>query len=274
MFADLHIHTDASDGTYSPETVLRLAAQNGVKLLSVCDHERLQGSKKALALAVGFHVRVIAGVEIDALWQGHDLHILGLDIDTENAALCDLVHKSRAALEGMSDVLLDKMAADGYPVSAAEFHMFAAPVGLGGWPALHYLEHKGVCASWQAAKAFYAKYHVRYEDAPFFPLGEVCAAIRGAGGCAILAHPGATKGFAAGPQDGFEDALRLLVDEGVQGLECHYPTHGEELTAYYRSLCDKYGLYISAGSDCHGEESHAVGCLQTPISALRLPFAG
>ena len=275
MYADLHVHTSHSDGELAPAQVVGRAKAAGVSLLAICDHNLLSGSLEAAPLAARVGIRLVYGVEIDSLWRGVDLHVLGLNVDPEEPGLVRLARESRDALDGMSDTLLRRMRADGLPVSVEEFRARPAgwSQGLGGWPALHYLVDKGLAASWRQAVAYYGKYQVGYAQAPFHSLSESCAAIRGAGGVAILAHPGDTPGLAAGPGTGFDQTLEELAALGVQGLECHYPSHDEGMTAYFLGLCRERGLYISAGSDCHSaSEAPQIGCLRVREEELNLPF--
>lgn len=127
MYADLHVHTSHSDGELAPAQVVGRAKEAGVSLLAICDHNLLSGSLEAAPLAARVGIRLVYGVEIDSLWRGVDLHVLGLNVDPEEPGLVRLARESRDALDGMSDTLLRRMRADGLPVSVEEFR--ARPAG-------------------------------------------------------------------------------------------------------------------------------------------------
>lgn len=271
MKADLHIHSVVSDGSYTPSQILAKAKENGVGVLAVCDHDLLEGTRETLRLAKTFGVRAIAGIELDSLYHGVDFHILGLNVDPQNPALCHAAKQNRAALDGMNDDLIRAMRLDGYAVSLPEFRMFTYDHALGGWDALHYLVHKGLAKDVYDAMRYYKTYSIAYGSAPFYAADEVCAVIKAAGGVPILAHPG-VDAYPAGEEP--LAVLRALVTLGIEGLECYYPKHTLEQTKSYLALCEELDLSVTAGSDCHGPFSGGeIGSTDTDIRQLRLPFA-
>ena len=113
-FVDMHIHTVYSDGTYSPEDVVRHALADGAELISVCDHNAVKGTLEVMLLAKAAGLEYIPGVEIDALWRDIDVHVLCYGADFENKALMDIIGDARFRLDDMSTQLLLRMRKD-YP---------------------------------------------------------------------------------------------------------------------------------------------------------------
>lgn len=266
-YADLHIHSTASDGTLSPEEIVRLCVENGVGALSVTDHDAVEGTLRAAPLARAAGLVYISGVEIDSLWRGRDVHVLCYGADLENGALLTCIREARARMDGMSDALLERMLKDFPALSKEEYAAFERDKTLGGWKMLHYLLFKGVTRSMTDGMRFYGRYGVSYAEAGFRPTAEVTSIIRAAGGKAILAHPGVTlRGEANFPR-----ALEELAEEGADGLECWYPAHSRDVRETCLSLCRRRKLLVSAGSDCHGSfQDTQIGQTKTDMGDVSL----
>ena len=266
-YADLHIHSTCSDGTLAPEAIVRIAVEAGVGAISVTDHDAVEGTLRAEPLARAAGLLYVHGVEIDTLWEGRDVHVLAYGADFENARLMGIIREARACMDAMSDRLLARMRADFPALDAAEYADFQRDVSLGGWKLLHYLMEKGVTRAMTEGMRFYAQYGVTYAQAGFRPVSEVTAAIRAAGGKAVLAHPGVTLARA----ENFPRALCRLADEGVDGVECYYPEHSREVEQICLSLCARRGLLVTAGSDCDGafQKTH-IGERKTPMDKVSL----
>ncbi len=270
-YVDLHIHSTVSDGTLTPESIVRLCRQNGVGALSVTDHDAVEGTLAAAPLARKAGLWYVPGVEIDSLWQGRDVHVLCYGADLGNEALLACVRDARARMDQMSDALLERMLKDFPTLSKEEYAAFERDPALGGWKMLHYLLFKGVTRSMTEGMRFYAQYGVTYADAGFLPTSEVARRIREAGGRAVLAHPGVTL---RGERD-FARALARLMDEGLDGAECFYPLHSRDVRETCLSLCRRRGALVTAGSDCHGGfQDTQIGQTKTQLSDVSLELLG
>lgn len=262
---DLHIHSVYSDGTMTPAEIVAEAVRCGVTALAVCDHNVIGGTLAAKPLAEAAGLTFLPGVEIDAMLMGRDAHILCYGADFTNRRLMDHIRHARARLDWMSDELLRRMLPDFPGLDYAEYEALSHDPRQGGWKLLQYLRLKGVTKSLDEALPYYFQYGVTYESAGFRPAEEVVRAIHAANGCAILAHPGVT--FKDEALEALEHA-RLI---GVDGAECHYPRHSKRLTWLLTEACDRHGLSVTAGSDCHGGYERArIGETNTPADALRL----
>lgn len=261
-YADLHVHSQASDGTRSPEEIILLARANGVGILSVADHNTLAAQARAKELCDRYDIRYIPAVELDALSGDEHFHILAYDYDPEDAAFRDFVSHVRFALDEISVRLIEKMSKDFRGISFKTYIDFPDMTGYGGWKALHYLVSRGAAASLSDGLRFYGEYDITYSKAGFPTIRTTCDRIRRAGGYAVLAHPG--QMIDTSSIEGFKNGIRNLIEQGVQGVECYYPAHTGDITDACLAVCREASLYITSGSDDHGSFG------QTEIGQMRI----
>ncbi len=268
-YADLHIHSIFSDGTYTPEEIVTRARARGAALISVCDHNAVAGTLAAEVLARAAGLGYIRGVEIDALHRGVDVHILCYGADLANEALLARIRHARARLDEMSAELLRRMRRDYSCLSQDEYEAFPHDSALGGWKMLQYMKAKGVTPDLRAGFAFYERYGVRYADAGFDSAEQIITCIHAAGGRAVLAHAGVT--FAWDTPDVLARATEDALDAGFDGAECYYPRHDAGVTRRLLDICARRALLVTAGSDCHGAFNRSEICqTRTPLEKLRL----
>lgn len=249
-YVDLHVHTWFSDSTLSPEAVVAEAVKNGVGLLAVADHEGFAGSEEALYLCARAGIRLIPAAEIECTQEGRQYHVLSLGVDLHNVPLRALAARNRALLDGMSDILITRMKGEYPRLSAEDFAAFKPDRLMGGWKGLQYLLARGVTSSLREGMPLYARYGIDYAQAGFPCLSNVVNAIHGAGGRAVLAHPGYTLRDLSTAD--MLRALSALFDAGLDGLECRYPTYTPEITRALTDFCRTRDAMRTAGSDCHG----------------------
>lgn len=268
-YADLHIHSYYSDGTMSPAEILAAAQAAGVGLLAIADHNVLEGSRELSSLCRGTGVHMIPAVELDCLYGGRNVHILGYGIDLDNEMFIKFVRENRAMLDLISVKLVEEMARSVPGVTPEDFAVFQYDRRLGGWKALQYFVYKGLACSLKDGLRFYSQFGVSYDAVGFPSAAEVCRAVGEAGGRPVLAHPGET--FDSADIGRFASELLELAELGAEGVECYYPTHSDEVTAACLGICDERGLLVTAGSDCHGGFGRAaVGETKTSVEKLRM----
>ncbi len=267
--ADLHIHSFYSDGTMSPEEILSEALAKGVGLLAISDHDILQGTLKLQKLCSEKDIKYISAVELDSLDQERDVHILGYGINLQDEEFCAFVKRNRDLLDEISIKLINKMQDEIEGITLTDFNSFNYDKKKGGWKALHYFMEKGLTKSLREGFTIYQKYDFPYDCVEFPSVGSVVQYIHNAGGKAILAHPGEVlKGIEIVE---FKKEVTRLVDLGLDGIECYYPTHSAVITDICLELCKDRNLLITAGSDCHGEfGSTRIGEMNIPIEWLNL----
>ena len=268
-FADMHIHSVYSDGTYTPEEIVRIARASGVELISVCDHNEVRGTLETLPLAQAAGLKCVNGVEIDAIFEGVDIHILCYGARLDDPELLTRIRHARAKLDGMSTELLARMKPNYPQLDAEEFDAWVHDTSRGGWKMLQYLQAKGVTANLMSAMPLYEHYGVTYAAAGFDAAETVIRAIHGAGGRAVLAHPGVV--FPTENLRSFASRVEAVMDLGLDGIECHYPRHSAGVARCCMDICRRRGAMITAGSDCHGAFNHnEIGQTRTPADALIL----
>ncbi len=268
-YADLHIHSCYSDGSYTPAEIIARAKQAGVRLLSVTDHNLVQGTLETAPLAAEAGLDFICGVEIDAMHDGRDIHILCYGANLSDPALLARIRHARRQLDEMNVELLRRMLPD-YPcLSLAEYEQLEHDSRRGGWKMLQYLQAKAVTGDLKAGMCYYDRYGVTYAEAGFDSAEAVVGAIHAADGRAVLAHPGVV--FPVDRLSIFEGHVQSALELGLDGVECYYPRHDASITRRCLDICNARGLLITAGSDCHGAFNHnQIGQTQTRISQLRL----
>lgn len=267
--ADLHIHSYYSDGTMSPEEILAGAIKKGVGLISLTDHDILEGTAELQELCLQEDIHYLPGVELDTLEKGINYHVLAYGINLKDVAFSSFVKGNRKRLDTVNSKLIEKMEKDVPTVSMSDYEAYRYDRRKGGWKALHYLMEKGFTVTLREGLAYYAKYECDYDCVDFPSIQTVCEQIHKAGGKAVLAHPGVS--ITEKDPVSFKNKLEELVDYGLDGIECYYMTHTEEITKLCLTLCEERDLIVTAGSDCHGSFGKAdIGDVNIPIRQLRL----
>lgn len=243
---DLHMHTTASDGRWTPETLVERIAALGIAAMAVADHDALDSVAPVAALAARRGIAVISGVEVTTRWDGRQWHLLVYGAPSEHGPLRALVDRQRQEHIDRANEAIGRLRRGGHAVPSLE----AAVAGRPPLPiyVMDALIRDGVADTMLAANRFVE----RRLGVPFYidvPLAEAVAAAHAAGGLAILAHPGRDEGAGILRP---EQLPRLLDHAPIDGLEVHYPTHTPAQVAEYASLADRHGLLRSCGSDSHG----------------------
>ncbi len=249
VVADLHAHTTASDGDFTPSGLVALAKQARVAALAVTDHDTLAGYPEAHATGEALGVRVVPGVECTAVWADRELHVLGLFVDPADAEfqahLAAVGRQRRARFLA----LVEALAGQGVAFTPGMVEGLADRVpSLGRRHVAGLLVRTGVAATWGEAFGVYLKAVLPgVPPTHFTPLAEVTRRVHAAGGVAVLAHPP----FA------FEAAQFAEVQaQGVDGLEAGHPSQLPGRAAELRGIARTLGLVVSAGSDFHATSPH------------------
>jgi predicted metal-dependent phosphoesterase TrpH len=261
---DLHLHTSASDGLSSPEELVTLAAAAGLRTIAVTDHDTTSSVAEVAALAARRGMSCVPGVEITAVHEGHDVHVLGYFLDTGSPALVRLLEDVRAARDGRAREIAERLANAGVPI---DIDALMPPSTAGR-----------AVARPQIARALVAAGHVgsvaeafdRFlsEGGPAYVAhrgpapADAIWAIACSGGVASLAHPGTL---------GRDYIIPELVAAGLTGLEAYHSAHDAATQARYLELAESHGLVATGGSDFHGpgtRRSEFFGVTALPPSAF------
>ncbi len=255
QFADLHVHTNLSDGSDSVHEVLALAARNNVEFLSVTDYNTVAAyTEDTFREADRLGVKLIPGVELDVIHEGKQYHMLGFGVDVKDKGLLDVCAHNADMQEVYNLELLRRMELDSLGVAEADYNGYEIPGGRGGWRLLNYLMDIGLTGSLLEGLKYYGQYGFKTNTIKFISLKEAIETVRGAGGVPILAHPGEQIPYNqyGGDNAGFWSELEGILQAGIEGVECIHPLHGFGLQRELLALCQERGLYISGGTDYHG----------------------
>ncbi len=246
---DLHVHSDVSDGTYTPTELVEYALQKGLTAMALTDHDTVDGVEEALRAAEGTGLELIPGVELSAEYRGRDIHILGLYLDYRS-------EKFRAYLQEFKDTrdmrnvkMAERLTAHKMPVTVEELKAEYGDAVLTRAHFAKFLKKKGFVNSYDEA-------FMRFlgDDKPCYvpreritPEGAV-KLIHEAKGIAVLAHP---LLYHLG-MDELEVLVKQLKSYGLDGIEAIYSMNKGRDERRMKELAEKYGLLITGGSDFHG----------------------
>lgn len=247
MGSDLHIHTNFSDGKFSPEEVVSMAKKLGLNYMAITDHDTVEGILNLYEN--GFYpsksINIIPGIEMSAASEKREIHILGYNIDIFNQELTDnLVEVSESRWTRFSEII-EKLNANGYDISETDVLTIAgASKSISRSHIARALVKKGVFKSVREA------FHEILDRGkpcyvPHFRLSveRIIEIIHNAGGIAVLAHPKLV----------YDDVLvEELLDLGLDGIEVFYPEHSNMDTAKFKNMAKKRNLIMTGGSDYHG----------------------
>lgn len=250
---DLHLHTTASDGRCTPAELVRRAAAAGVAVMAVTDHDTTAAVDAVQAAAGPLGVHAISGIEITAVADGRDVHVLGYFLDHSDSKLQAFLTDQREARVARVEAIGARLAALGLPVDVQTL-VEAARASAGssiGRPQLA----RALVAAGHAADVREAFDRWLGNDGPAFvpragsPPETVIQVIHDAGGVASLAHPGKTF---------VDERIPHLVAAGLDAVEAYHPDHDETLVARYVGIARRFGLMMTGGSDFHGDPSHGL----------------
>lgn len=249
LLADLHTHSTASDGQYSPAELVQLAKNRGVEALALTDHDTTDGLDEAEAAGQTLGVRVLRGIELGAK-EHRSLHLLGYGFSREAPHLMALCAKLRDGRDERKYRIVDFLKEKGVPVCLEEVEALAGGEVIARPHFAQAMVRRGYVSTTREAFDRYLDTEEFQRIERFKADARSCIdTIRADGGRACLAHP-YQLGLA---EQALEDLLRTLADYGLEAIECFYPRHTPEQTALYLRLAKAYGLQVSGGSDFHGE---------------------
>ena len=247
MRADLHIHTIASDGCWTPERVCIEVQARNIGLFAVADHDSVDSLPSVRALAQEAGLAFLNGVEINSLLENDLFHILAYGFDPSHPALAFLLRENHAKLNQINEDVLHRLVAAGYEIDLDDYAAYEYDLTRGGWKVLNFLIDSRFCTD---VDDYFRNLIAKLPTVwPLFPHpAQAIAIIREAGGVPILAHPGASM-----RREGItEEKLNRFLDFGIAGLECYSHYHDEAMTRFCLDWCARHDLLVTGGSDCHG----------------------
>ncbi len=252
---DLHCHSNISDGTLPPAELVARAAERGVKVLALTDHDDLDGLPEARAAARRHGIELIDGIEISVTWRGYTIHVVGLNIDPSDAALVDGVAAVRQGRGERAKRIADSLAAVGIGGALDGAYRFANnPDMIGRTHFARFLVESGRYKDVQSVfRNCLVKGKPGYVQHDWAVLQDAVGWITGSGGIAVVAHPGRyTKGRKPMGRSALHDLLTDFVAAGGQAIEVISSSHAPGQPAEFARYAAEFGLAASCGSDFHG----------------------
>jgi predicted metal-dependent phosphoesterase TrpH len=246
---DLHCHSKFSDGMLTPDELASRAHTNGVDAWALTDHDELAGLAEAADAAQAVNLRFFTGVEISVTWAAITLHILGLRFDPRHAGLTQGLQQTRSGRVARAQRIGERLADLGMPGAfEGALRLAENPQMISRTHFARYLVAAGYCPDVQTVFTKYLGDHrpgnVRIQWAT---LSDAVGWIRGAGGLAVIAHPGR---YAYTPVQ-----FAALFDEFLQlggvGIEVMTGSHSAQAVRQYAKIARRYGFLASRGSDFH-----------------------
>ncbi|MBU6322790.1 MAG: PHP domain-containing protein [Burkholderiaceae bacterium] len=260
--ADLHCHSVVSDGTLSPEELALRAHQNGVHLWSLTDHDVLGGQARAQDAALNLGMEYVSGVEISISWMGQTVHIVGLGFDPSNVTLQDGLRATRDGREERARQMAAQLAQIGIENSYEGALKFAGnPELIARTHFARYLVEQQVCRDMDEV---FRKYLVAgkpgYVSHRWASLDQAVDWITGAGGEAVIAHPGRYRLNAMQ----MDELYARFKDLGGAGIEVVTGSHSPDQYQTYAKVAKRYGFLASRGSDFHDPQESDIDLGQLP----------
>jgi predicted metal-dependent phosphoesterase TrpH len=255
---DLHLHTTASDGSLTPSELVSRARAAHLTVIAITDHDTTAGTCAARDAAHAANLELIPGIEISAVAEGRDVHMLGYFIDAESAALAAFLTRQRAERLRRVNEMGERLTALGCGIDVAPILEAAACGRSVGRPQIadalvragHAVDRDDAFTRYLAfgAPAFIPRLGAAPE--------EVIGIVHEAGGVVSMAHPGVTAR---------DHLIPAMAAKGLDALEARHSDHDEDTEARYRALAAELGLLTTAGSDYHGDTGHRASRLGSVV---------
>jgi 3',5'-nucleoside bisphosphate phosphatase len=257
---DLHTHTLFSDGTLSPESLVKLAVERQLAALSITDHDSLEALGPA-RVAAGAALELVPGIELSSAMEGVELHLLGYYIDPLDDALRQRLEVFRSERLQRAHAMIARLRELGFPVDPEEVVANAGPGVVGRPHVAAALVRAGHAENMDDAfRRFLGRGGVAFIPRPAFHPREAISLIHAAGGLSVLAHPGALLAV---------HVVEQLVEMGLRGIEIWHPQHGIATIRRWRAAAARLHLLETGGSDFHGpDRGMDLGELGVPVAAL------
>lgn len=258
-FADLHLHTLFSDGTYTPGQLISESAKCGLSAIAVVDHDTVRGIGPAIEAAKPKKIEVIPGIELSAEYEGLEVHILGYLIDYKNKELMERLNILKKNRIERVYKIIEKLKDMGVTLDPETIFNLSKQGTVGR---LHIA--RAMVAEGKVNSVFEAFQKYIGDKCPAYVLGfkfspdEAIKLIKDAGGISVLAHPYSLNN---------DDFIIKFIDYGLMGLEVYYPEHSQSMINFYKNLATKHNLLITGGSDCHGKAKPEI-----KIGSIKIPY--
>jgi 3',5'-nucleoside bisphosphate phosphatase len=243
-FADLHLHSHFSDGTYGPAELAAHAQRCRLAAIALTDHDSVEGCPETARACAAAGIEFVAGTELTAEQEESELHLLGYFIDIQNRTLLTRIAKCQAVRQDRIREMVARLNRLKVPLSAEAVFTLANCRAPGRPHVARALVQARLCSSLdEAFQRFLKRNRPAWVPKLKMSAGEAIDLIHQARGVAVLAHPGLNR---------TDDVIPILVEAGLDGIECFHAKHSTATSEHYLELADRFNLLVTGGSDCHG----------------------
>lgn len=264
MFVDLHLHTNFSDGTYTPEELVLEAQKHGLCGIALTDHDTVEGCARAEHAARAVRLDFICGSELTAELEGEEIHVLGYLLDTSNIELLDAMAKFQTVRQDRVREMVARLNRLNIPLRTEDVFGIANCRAPGRPHVARALVAHGHCGNIDEAFERFLK-KSRPAWVPKFKMSatDAIALIHRSGGVTVLAHPGLNR---------VDERIPKMIEAGLDGLECYHTRHSTSTSEHYVAMAQRHGLLITGGSDCHGMSKGRplIGTIRLPARNVEL----
>jgi predicted metal-dependent phosphoesterase TrpH len=262
MFADLHLHTLFSDGTWVPEALVAEARRLELAAIAVTDHDSVEGCAPTALACEAAGIEFICGAELTAEQDGNEIHILAYGIDTQHPELLTQIARFQAVRQDRIREIVARLNRLRVPLQAEAVFALANCRAPGRPHVARALVKAGLCGDVDEAFERFLKRN-RPAWVPKFKMSvaEAIGLIHRAGGLAVIAHPGLNRA---------DEAIPAMVQAGMDGIECFHTKHSAAAAKRYLDLAERFHLLVTGGSDCHGFTKGApvIGTVKVPYDCV------
>ncbi len=239
---DLHMHSTASDGIFSPTVLVERAKSQGLEVIALTDHDTCSGFNEAQVAGIEMGIEVLPGIELSAYDQ-REVHVLGYFIDPKHDDVISLTQSRQSARRARVIRICEILATYDVPLNPETVFEYAG-VNVGRPHIAAALKKSGFVKSYdEAFRRFLARGAVAYVPASTLSVEDAISFLHGVGGVAVIAHPGV---------DGLMDRLEEWSTLGLDGVEVFHPAHSNRQICELKQEASRLGLATTGGSDFHG----------------------
>ena len=243
-FADLHLHSHFSDGTFSPEEIAARAQRQGLRAIALTDHDTVEGCERTATACAAAGIEFITGTELTAEHNGHELHVLAYLVDAQNPRLIAEIAKFQKVRQERIREMVARINELNIPLNVDEVFALANCRSPGRPHVARAMVKAKLCGTLdEAFERFLKKGRPAWVPKAKMSALEAIELIHQAGGLAVMAHPGLNK---------TDESIPDLVAAGLDGIECFHTKHNASTAERYQKIAREHGLLITGGSDCHG----------------------
>ena len=265
---DLHVHSTASDGTFTPTELIEQAHRQQISAIALTDHDSVDGVAEAVAAGKAYGIEVISGVELSTEYENLEIHVVGLYIDEKNEVLCRQLQEFRDNRDNRNLKMIDRLREEGYEITAEELYALHPDAVLTRAHIARFLvdtqQVKDIPTVFAKLIGDGCKCYVdRMKITPM----QAVELIHEAGGFAVLAHPCLYKM----KKSELEDMVTEMTASGLDAIEAVYSCNQGSDEKDYKEMAERCGLLISGGSDFHGTNKPYIK-LSVGKGNLKIPY--